>query len=196
MRKYNEGYVLAMVMAVIAVLALVASAMLSIGLRNVQTQQAAIDRLQKRYDAEGAIEKVVAQFGTVKTDGETTKIAAENEFSTKLDGFYKSYRSDDGVEITQPQKAAAGTYTFKISAKNNTITVDAQVELTCKVEEIKPEYEKKEDENTEESNDPEEGNNTEIKDGTVYIASVEAIKFVSYETSTTTDEPSGEVPSE
>lgn len=62
MKKHDEGYVLAMVMCVIAVLAVVASAMLGVGLRNVQTQQAAVVRMQEKYAAEGQLEILRAEL--------------------------------------------------------------------------------------------------------------------------------------
>lgn len=60
MKKHDEGYVLAFVLVVIVVLCLVAVSMMSISLRNVQTQTDSIVRMQDKYTAMGLIEKLNA----------------------------------------------------------------------------------------------------------------------------------------
>lgn len=62
MKKHDEGYVLAFVLVVMVVLCLVALSIMSISLRNLQNQQASIQRMEDKYAAQGAIEKVVAQL--------------------------------------------------------------------------------------------------------------------------------------
>lgn len=183
MKKNNEGYVLAMVMSVVAVLALIASAMLSIGLRNVQTQQAAIDRMQSRYDVEGEIEKAVAVLGAVGVTNVAGKEdTAQEEFLKELAKTCEEYTQgkEDSVKITDPTSESAGIYKLTITAQNSAIIVEAQIELNC---------------TTEPSVAASAGNNKEGSDDgqdALYNAGVEAIRYVSYKTSATTTGSNGE----
>lgn len=177
MKKNNEGYVLAMVMSVVAVLALIASAMLSIGLRNVQTQQAAIDRMQSRYNAEGSIEKAVAVFSAVEVAGKSTEQEAEATFFEELTKAHQAYESGEGVIITQPEPVSGGIYAITICAQTGTITIDTKIELISESEEVW-EYIKKEG--------SEEGNGSELNKHATYGVKVKAVRYDSYEISTTT----------
>ena len=171
MKKNNEGYVLAMVMAVIAVLAVVASAMLAVGLRNVKTQQAAIERIQAKYEVEGTIEMVVAELSSVtitQDDAKTEKSGAQALFKAKLERICDKYDPEtatiDEVEtlitkiaLTDGENEQA--YKCEIEAENETNKVNCQIEL---------EYQLAMDEIYK-----------------VYIGNVKSIKYISYETSTT-----------
>ena len=72
MRKYNEGYSLVMVLAVLVIIGLLATIILSFSLQNLQNQHASIDRMTAEYEAAGEIEKRIAQLedqlAQVKTD--------------------------------------------------------------------------------------------------------------------------------
>lgn len=95
MKKNNEGYVLAMVMVVIAVLAVVASTMLSVGLRNVQTQQIAVDRMQAKYEAEGEIQKVIAELALLKQEiNAESKEQAQNDFELSIVNCLNGFNND------------------------------------------------------------------------------------------------------
>lgn len=83
MKKHDEGYVLAMVMCVIAVLAVVASAMLSVALQNVKTQKAAVERMQEKYAAEGQLEIVRAALENIETQPVNATLQAE-QVKTKI----------------------------------------------------------------------------------------------------------------
>ena len=64
-KQHDDGYVLAYVMVVITVLCLIAVSLLSISLKNIQSQTADIERMRDKYAAQGEIEKVVAQLETI-----------------------------------------------------------------------------------------------------------------------------------
>lgn len=49
MKKHNEGYVLVLVLVVILVISLLSAAILSFSLKNLQNQQAAVDRMEEEY---------------------------------------------------------------------------------------------------------------------------------------------------
>lgn len=82
MKRNDDGYVLPLVLVVLTVLALVASSVLSASLRNVQVQHKAIERMQDKYTAEGAIEIVVAKLEalelTIEPDADTVPDPSES----------------------------------------------------------------------------------------------------------------------
>lgn len=62
MRKHNEGYVLIYVLVVMVVMGLVATGVLTVSLNNYRAQQAAGQRMQELYEAEGIAEQLVAEL--------------------------------------------------------------------------------------------------------------------------------------
>lgn len=64
MKKHNEGYALVLVLVVITVLCLVAMVMMAASLKNLQNQQSSIARMEAKYEAQGEIEKVIANLNT------------------------------------------------------------------------------------------------------------------------------------
>lgn len=60
MKKYNEGYALPFVLVVSVVMCLIAVTVMSFSLKNLQVQQASIQRTQAKYEATATIERVVA----------------------------------------------------------------------------------------------------------------------------------------
>lgn len=85
MKKHDEGYVLAYVTVVLLVFCLVATAILTGALRNLQNQQNTIAKMQDQYAAEGMIEKVVAQRNTY-TFSTSTDFGDPNIVCTEVDG--------------------------------------------------------------------------------------------------------------
>lgn len=65
MFKRNDGYALSYVLVVLMVLAIIATAVMAPPLRNLQMQQASIERMQEKYAAQGMVEQVVAQLDGV-----------------------------------------------------------------------------------------------------------------------------------
>lgn len=182
MKKHDEGYVLAMVMVVIAVLAIVASAMLSIGLRNVQTQQVAVERMQAKYEAEGIIEKVVAELAIQETNG-NVRANVESEFKTAINSRLEDYNKHNGTgdndriqikHINWPTEENEQVCNFTIETEkrytivskdktiNEKIMLKADIELKYKVEQPEKVIDK-------------------------LVASVDTMKYISYETTTVTE---------
>ena len=64
MRKYDEGYALPFAVVVMLVLCLVAVSILTVSLHNLQNQQATIERMQDKYEAQGEVEKAIALIET------------------------------------------------------------------------------------------------------------------------------------
>ena len=64
-KKHDEGYVLIFVLVVIAVLSIVAISLMSGALRNLQAQKASVERMQAKYDAQGEVEKQIADMSVI-----------------------------------------------------------------------------------------------------------------------------------
>lgn len=67
MRKYNEGYALPFVVVVMLVLCLVAVSILTFSLQNLQNQQTSIERMQDKYEAQGDVEKKIANLASISS---------------------------------------------------------------------------------------------------------------------------------
>lgn len=62
MKKHNEGYALPFVLVVFLIISLVATSVLTVSLRNLQSQKASIQRMEEQYVAQGEIEKVESEI--------------------------------------------------------------------------------------------------------------------------------------
>ena len=62
MRKNNDGYVLPFVLVVMIVLCIMSASLMTAAFRNLQMQQKFTDRMVDKYEAQGEIEKIVAQL--------------------------------------------------------------------------------------------------------------------------------------
>ena len=66
MKKRNEeGFALVYVAIVIVILCTIATAIMSYNLRNLQAQEAMVQRMEDKYEAMGEIERVVAEIETI-----------------------------------------------------------------------------------------------------------------------------------
>ena len=102
MFKRNDGYALSYVLVVLMVLAIIATAVMAPPLRNLQMQQASIERMKDKYIAQGMVEQVVAQ----------------------LERGNKSPTSPVGCSVTN----ADTTYT--VIAKSGTTIINAVIKVT------------------------------------------------------------------
>ena len=64
MRKYDEGYALPFAVVVMLVLGIVVASILPFSLQNFKNQQASIERMQDKYEAQGEVEKAIALIET------------------------------------------------------------------------------------------------------------------------------------
>lgn len=98
MKKHDEGYILAFVLIVVAVLALISTAVSTVAVRNIETQQNAVVRMQAKYEAEGIIEAVLAQLNDSTFDHSKS---AEEAFKEKIEGICSSApKITEGVQIS------------------------------------------------------------------------------------------------
>ena len=131
MRKQNEGYVLPLVLVVMIIMSLIAVGVMSVSLRNLQTQKADIARMQDQYAVQGETEKMVAILNT--------ELAAINTTVNDVDAIklsvaqaIKDATGNGDIEITWVNLLEAYSCSFSISYKNET----AQVNCTIVLEDV------------------------------------------------------------
>ncbi len=142
MKKHDEGYVLALVMVVIVVLCLIASAILSGALYNINTQHDQIADMQERYAAAGKIEILVSQLekkatwaGIPGNDqdavGEKIKSLCGNAEETGM----KLYEGAEGDEenLKWSPNGTDNLYTFQIIAQSGEMEIVTKLELTLTI---------------------------------------------------------------
>lgn len=105
MKKHNEGYALVLVLVVITVLCLVAMAMMAASLKNLQNQQSSIARMEAKYEAQGEIEKVIANLN--KKISEINATIEQNASAMSVTDFID--RVTDGLYTDK----VPGTMTYK-----------------------------------------------------------------------------------
>lgn len=120
MKKHNEGYALPFVLVVITVLCLIALAISSVSLRNMQSQQASIQRMQDKYEAQGKIEIVIAQLDNISGKVHVADLETLGDFNG--DG-------DNEVAFTLPDLSGLSedATSIKVSLKSTVRTA----EITC-----------------------------------------------------------------
>ena len=69
MKKHNEGYALAFVLVMLAVLALLSSVILAASWRNMRFQQIAAQRMSDEYAVKGQLDRVLIQLEAMDSDG-------------------------------------------------------------------------------------------------------------------------------
>lgn len=111
MFKRNDGYALSYVLVVLMVLAIISTAVMAPPLRNLQMQQASIERMKDKYIAQGMVEQVVAQLDGVTTPPNIADIS-----------------HSQGVSVTVD--SATNTYTIKATTSSGKTTITAEVKLS------------------------------------------------------------------
>ena len=119
MKKNNGGYVLAYVMIVITVVSAMALAVGSVAVRNLQVQEAAVERMKDMYKAEGEIERFQAWVKDQEYD--ETKI---EEYPEKSDDATVTVKVD-----SENSTSTENTITVIAKAKSTTVTAVMQVDV-------------------------------------------------------------------
>lgn len=123
LRKDQGGYALLYVMVVIILLCAVAMMICTVAMRNLQSQQASVERMVEKYEAQGEIEKILAQAERVDTlTGAGTLVDAE-----------AAYTRETGLTLTQSNPATGSNnhyyYNSTVTCENNEQTVKVTAEL-------------------------------------------------------------------
>ena len=150
MKKHDEGYALVLVLVVMVVLGIAASALMSVGLRNLKAQQAVGERMVDKYAAQGEIEKVIALVSQpyeaekeVQTDaegsGEDAKKALENRLTAYVSEWVKENSGAEPGEFQLNPTATETKYeytcTIEVKAQKDNMSIDCKLQLTGSVEE-------------------------------------------------------------
>ncbi len=138
MKKHDEGYVLSLVLVVILVLCLVASAILAGALSNIKAQYGQIERMQDKYDAQGKLEILVSQLETEAIwVGKEYKEESIAQVIDDLCSAQTDIQRYSTTEESDPEKAVFAqlnhTYTFTVTAQAGDTQVSARLELTLTV---------------------------------------------------------------
>ncbi len=120
MKKHDEGYVLAYVTVVLLIFCLVATAILTGALRNLQSQQAANERMKHQYIAAGELEKVVSQWSTF--NWEILSEQANPETKLFVGETNVEYLSHDSTEVTLRAESGTIAITCKIGITDGKFT--------------------------------------------------------------------------
>lgn len=97
MRKYNEGYALVLVVAILALLCVLGTFIISFAVRNLQGQVSSVTQMQERYTAQGEIEKIVASLEALIGQEEGAEIVL-NSSNENLE--IRVLEDDCQIEIT------------------------------------------------------------------------------------------------
>lgn len=142
MKKHNEGYVLAFVLIVVAVLALISTAVSTVAVRNMESQQAAVKRMQDKYEAEGVIEKIVAELSNIEVF-EATDVKTEfDEKLTEICGRYPTTETGKLTKSVQPEWDGSSvlTCTLTIESANDSSLIKTDIKLESEVSRINDKY--------------------------------------------------------
>ena len=143
MRKNNEGYVLPFVLVVMIVLTIITTSLMTAALRNLQSQQKFMERMVDKYQAEGEIEKIVAQLdGIVEVTGYTDSDIKEllepkvkqlcNAVNAKVTVSSVSEEQDSDVQVISGDGTETGDNTGNDDKDNpEEKAFEYSFELTC-----------------------------------------------------------------
>ncbi len=121
--KRNDGYTLAYVVIVLAVIASVAMATMALALMPQKNQHLALERMQDKYAAQGLVEQVVAKL----------------EHTDDINDVIADYAPTEGEAIPNPcctivENSNPITYRIVASSNKTTVTAEFRVEQITKTE--------------------------------------------------------------
>lgn len=125
MKKHDEGYILAYVSVALILLSIIATAILTGALRNLNSQQNTIAQMEDQYAAEGMIEKVVAQLESIKNVSNGTVTISEYSDTVVI----------DGVEIKRELTITPLENGFKLTARHGTVVIKCEIEIAAYINE-------------------------------------------------------------
>lgn len=144
LRKEKGGYALLYIMVVVMVLCAISMMICTVALRNLQSQEASVRRMQDLYAAEGEIEKITALAGNIDNLGA----------KKSGDGVYHdaevAYEEATGLsldEIDPKEEDGHHYYTAQIDKVSNTVKVTAELNVDLEIvvsdEPVSPESKEK-----------------------------------------------------
>lgn len=139
-KRYDDGYVLVYVVVVIVILSILVPAACANSLRNLKAQQASVERMQQLYEAEGQIERFVAEMqskavelsGSGYSSDAVAKGAAESAFEEAVNGILNTVLNDStGFDPDWEGGQCVVPVTSEV--ENIKITADIRVTLGIKI---------------------------------------------------------------
>lgn len=131
MKKREEGYVLLYVVIVITLLSVLAMTICTISLRNLQSQQASLERTRQLYAAEGKIERFVAN---VQGSG-VAQPPSEDPYSG-FSSLVDALGSDPSLELGNLPEWESGSGVLTVTAVEGTTSVSAELLFRLTVTEV------------------------------------------------------------
>lgn len=179
MRKNKDGYVLIYVVFVIIFLCIVAAGTCTVALNNIRVQTAYIEQMQNRYEAEGAIEKFMAEVCVGEAVSHT---GLEKDYTlNRAKALFLSQIIDlaraNEIALSEVESELEGELikwggqSCSVRLHSNTAKITASVEFIVTIDQIT---------NYRTETDPETGEQREVFDS--YTATIKAntSKYLSY----------------
>ena len=131
MKKREEGYVLLYVVIVITLLSVLAMTICTISLRNLQGQQASLERTRQLYAAEGKIERFVANV----QDSGVAQPPSEDPYSG-FSNLVDALGSAPGLGLGNLPEWGSGGGVLIVTAVEGTVSVSAELLFRLTVTEV------------------------------------------------------------
>lgn len=112
MRRHNEGYALLFVLVILTVLFVVVSLILPTTIRNHEAQLNSIQMMKDKYEAQGAIEMLVAKLENWNKDEEWYRIGILEVELTSL----RAQKSNEIIDVACSKINEASTYKLEYDA--------------------------------------------------------------------------------
>ena len=127
LRKDTGGYALLYVMVIVFVLCAISMMICTVALRNLQSQEASVERMEEKYAAEGEIEKIKAKIeslapisGLPKNTRDEAIASAEVVYTNTI----KGYDTTEKMTIT-----ASGAEKVKIEFEEETTKIISELQI-------------------------------------------------------------------
>lgn len=133
LRKEKGGYALLYVLVIVMVLVAISMMICTVALRNLQSQQAAVERMANKYAAQGEIEKIKAEIEKLSLSGTGDRSAAISAYKEKLNEF----REENAIKVDIPAdflSDADDSITISVKSGTTTVTAELNVNLTITTE--------------------------------------------------------------
>lgn len=181
MRKNNGGYVIIYVVFVIILLCIVAVGTCTVALNNLKTQTAYIEQMQDRYEAEGAIEKFMAEVcvecenlkSSSGGDRAAAITAAKGAVNAVIDETAGTEIVLSSINWEDDNSQCTVTATKSAGSSRAVVEIDFTMSITVVVHTL--------DENNDETSDPEKVKTTTYE----YDVSNVTSKYLSYKLEST-----------
>ena len=195
MRKNNDGYVIIYVVFVVLFLCIVAVGTCTVAVSNLKTQASYTEQLQDKYEAEGAIEKFMAEVCTAGSVSATeaarndAMAEAKKQFVNKAQGLATADDDNKIIILEVNEKLAEweddgitgdNIYVCRMKLRSGAENINAGVEFKVKITTV---------ENTEEEYDEETGETETVTVSYTVSIDAETSKYLSYSINGSGGEP-------